>query len=56
VVAEERLLDDVLGVGDAAYHAVGDREQQRPQLGVHWWLGHRGLLLAGIQLVLVVSL
>jgi hypothetical protein len=38
--ADERLLDDVLGLGDAAEHAVRDREEQRPQLledlcGVH---------------------
>jgi hypothetical protein len=32
VVAEERFLDDVLRLGDRAEHAVGDREQVRPQL------------------------
>ena len=29
---DERLLHDVLGLGDAAEHAVGDREHQRTQL------------------------
>jgi hypothetical protein len=29
---QERLLDDVLGVTDAAGHPVGDREHQRPEL------------------------
>ena len=32
VITEERLLHDVLGVRDRAEHAVGDREQVRPQL------------------------
>jgi hypothetical protein len=32
VVAQERLLDDVLGLGDRPEHPVGDREQVRPQL------------------------
>jgi hypothetical protein len=27
---EQRLLDDVLGLGDAAQHPVGDRERDRP--------------------------
>ncbi len=31
---EEGLLDDVLGVADAPGHPVGDREHQRPVLGV----------------------
>ena len=31
VVAQERLLDDVLGLADAPEHPVGDREQQRAQ-------------------------
>jgi hypothetical protein len=31
---QERLLDDVLGVADAAGHPVGDREHQRPELQV----------------------
>jgi nucleoside-diphosphate-sugar epimerase len=36
VQAEERLLDQVLGLAEAADHAVGDREHQRPQLvGCH---------------------
>ena len=30
--AQQRLLDDVLGLGDAAEHPVGDPEGQRPQL------------------------
>jgi hypothetical protein len=30
VVAEERLLDNVLRLGDRPEHAVGDREQVRP--------------------------
>jgi nucleoside-diphosphate-sugar epimerase len=29
--ADEGLLDDVLGLADAADHPVGDREQQRPE-------------------------
>ena len=32
VVAEERLLHDVLGVRDRPEHPVGDREQVRAQL------------------------
>ena len=32
VIADERFLHDVLGVGDRAEHAVRDREQVRPQL------------------------
>ena len=32
VEAEERLLDHVLGLGDAAEHPVGDRERRRAQL------------------------
>jgi hypothetical protein len=32
VVAEERLLHDVLGVRDRPEHPVRDREQVRPQL------------------------
>ena len=43
VVAQERLLDDVLGLADAADHAVGDREQQRAQLGMQIGFGHRSL-------------
>ena len=31
--AQERLLRDVLGLGDAPEHAVGDPERQRAQLG-----------------------
>ena len=31
---QEGLLDDVLGVADAAGHPVGDREHQRPELQV----------------------
>jgi hypothetical protein len=31
---QEGLLDDVLGVADAASHPVGDREHQRPELQV----------------------
>jgi hypothetical protein len=31
---EEGFLHDVLGVADAAGHPVGDREHQRPVLGV----------------------
>ena len=34
VVAQERVLDDVLRLGDRAEHPVGDREQIRPQLVV----------------------
>ena len=34
VGAQERLLHDVLGLADAADHAVGDGEQQRSELGV----------------------
>src|SRR6201999_2383438 len=30
--AQQRLLDDVLGFGDAAEHPVGDSERSRPQL------------------------
>ena len=30
--AEQRLLDDVLGLRDAAQHPVGDRERDRPHL------------------------
>ena len=30
--AQQRLLHDVLGLGDAAEHPVGDRECDRPQL------------------------
>jgi hypothetical protein len=30
--AQQRLLDDVLGLGGAAEHPVGDREGRRPQL------------------------
>jgi hypothetical protein len=30
--AQQRLLDHVLGLGDAAEHPVGDRERNRPQL------------------------
>ena len=32
VVAEEGLLHDVFGLADASDHAVGDREEQRPEL------------------------
>ena len=32
VNAQQRLLDDVLGLGHAAEHPVGDRERPRPQL------------------------
>jgi hypothetical protein len=32
VIAEKRLLDDVLGLGDASEHPVGDREQQWAEL------------------------
>ena len=32
VHAQQRLLHDVFGFGDAAQHAVGDREGHRPQL------------------------
>ena len=32
VVAQERLLDDVLGLAHAPEHAVGDGERRRPQL------------------------
>jgi hypothetical protein len=32
VEAEQRLLDDVLGLGDAAEHPVCDRERDWPQL------------------------
>ena len=38
LVANKGLLDDVLGLGDAAQHPVGDREQQRAQILVR--LGH----------------
>ena len=38
--AEERLLDDVLGLADAAEHPVGDREQQRPELFVRRFGSH----------------
>jgi len=31
---QKRLLDDVLGIADAPRHPVGDREHQRPELGV----------------------
>jgi len=31
VVAQERLLHDVLGLRHAAEHPIGDREQQRPE-------------------------
>src|SRR5215510_5851047 len=31
--SEQRVLDHVLGLGDAAEHPVGDRERHRPQLG-----------------------
>jgi hypothetical protein len=31
---EERVLDDILGLGDAAQHPVGDREHQGSQLVV----------------------
>ncbi len=34
LVAEKRLLHDVLGLGDAAQHPVGDREQERAQVRV----------------------
>ena len=34
MVAQERVLDDVLGFRDRAEHPVGDREQIRPQLVV----------------------
>ena len=44
VVAEERLLDDVLRLGDAAEHPVGDREQQRAQVLVR--LGHARVFAA----------
>ncbi len=30
-ITQERLLDDVLGVGDAAEHAVGEQDQLPPQ-------------------------
>ncbi len=40
VDAEEGLLDDVLGLADAADHPVGDREQQRPQLFVRRLRSH----------------
>jgi hypothetical protein len=29
---QQRLLDHVLGLGDAAEHPVGDRERDRPHL------------------------
>src|SRR4029077_2086956 len=32
---QQRLLDHVLGLGDAAEHAVGDRERDPPQLVEH---------------------
>jgi hypothetical protein len=38
---KEGLLDDILGVADAAGHPVGDREHQRPELDVGRSLGRR---------------
>ena len=38
--AEEGLLDDVLGLADAADHPVGDREHQRPELFVRRFGAH----------------
>ena len=32
LLAQERVLDDVLGLAHPADHAVGEREQHRPQL------------------------
>ena len=32
LVAQERVLDDVLGLGDAPQHPVGNREEQRAQI------------------------
>ena len=34
LIADERLLDDVLGLADAPEHPVGDREQQRAKVDV----------------------
>jgi len=38
---QERLLDDVLGVADAAGHPVGDREHQRPEILIGPFLRRR---------------
>jgi len=35
VVAQEGLLHDVLGLADAAEHAIRDREEQRTQVLIH---------------------
>jgi hypothetical protein len=43
VEAQERLLDDVLGLGDAPKDAVSDRERQRAKLGIQFGSDH-GLL------------
>ena len=40
VHAQERLLDDVLGLRHAAHHPVGDREGQGPELFVGLGCGH----------------
>ena len=49
VEAQERLLDDVLGVGRAAEHPVRDREDQRPELFVY--LVHAGPPVRAVPLV-----
>src|SRR5260221_13480900 len=40
VVPQERLLHDVLSLGDAAEHPVGAREQQRPHVSGRLGGGH----------------
>ena len=41
LVADERLLHDVLGLADAPEHPIGDREEQRPKVDIG--LGDIGL-------------
>ena len=44
---QERLLDQVLGVADRADHAVGQREQQRPQVFMCVCHARHGYLVSG---------
>ena len=44
---QERLLDQVLGVADRPDHAVGQREQQRPQVFMCVCHARHGYLVSG---------
>jgi hypothetical protein len=45
VGAQQGLLHDILGLGHAAQHPIGDRKRRRTQLGQHLFViaaHHRG--------------